>query len=1636
MQVRQLAAGCRLPDNRPAIRVDVPPLRGTIRGSAGELSVDENPAPLPPILQRIQNTRRDLLDLSARNRLISTPRGSSQGRRIEVVDERAEDLFRLLVRERRAMSFLPAPGEPEAAEDPGEPREGDPLGLPQPADDPAEKPADGPDPRHSDTKLQTRLTSERLQQRLLDMAYDARTYEQDQGVSILYLAIGFLKWYETAAADRPRFAPLLLIPVDLDRSSVASRFTLRFRDEDVATNLSLQEKLRAEFGISLPDVPDLDDLSPSAYFDEVKKAARDRPRWEVLPDDVTLWFFSFAKYLMYRDLDPSTWPEHAPLAGNPTLARLLGEGFEAEPPICGDLEKIDPLIPVSTTVHVTDADSSQAIVIEEVRRGRDLVVQGPPGTGKSQTITNLIASAVKQGKTVLFVAEKLAALEVVSSRLDRMGLGAMCLPLHSNKANKKAILEDLARTIGLGRPKDAPSASQGLAHLQQEIASLNRHAEVMNTPVEPSGLTPFAILGRLARLYGRGVEATALPLTGPDTWTPETFAQRLREVSDLQEHLKTMGPPSSHPWRGVRRVDPLLPADFQDLRKQIAGASAALGRMLDASRNLADALGVTLAEGASRTDADGLVRFAGWVVDAPPIDTSAILNPAWNLMPEDIGDLAARGERLRKLRDRLDGQVSDLAWTTDLGPVRTQIAAHGRSWFRWFRGSYREAVRTLKGLHKGPLPGKVADRLDVLDSVIAAQGLARSLDERADNRELGREAFGSLWRGSESNWAAIDEVVRWDARCRSAKLPWGHREVLARLGSLDPCRARIAETIAPATEAPQRLGEIDRVLSIDPGDAFGADSLDSVAIRDWVDRLQSWDRKAEDLSVWMGYQRRRRKLEEAQLGALALAVHQGGVAFDRAVDVFEVAYHQSLIREVFRRDRDLAEFEGPAHAREIETFRALDLARLGVSREEVATAHYEAIPRGGIGGEMKVVRREIEKKRRHIPIRKLMKEAGNAIQGVKPVFMMSPISVAQYLEPGGLTFDLLLIDEASQITPVDALGAMARAKQVVVVGDDKQLPPTKFFSKMIDDGEPSADDEGDLNAGDLESILGLCVAQGMSQRMLRWHYRSRHHSLIAVSNREFYDGRLFVVPSPYPTSEAAGLRFRHIPEGRFDRGNSATNRVEARAIAQAVIDHAASTPQKSLGVGAFSVAQRDAIRAELEPLLRERAELSAFFAGGRPEAFFIKNLENIQGDERDVIFISVGYARDPSGALTMNFGPLSSSGGERRLNVLISRARERCEVFSSITADDIDLDRARSRGASAFRTFLRYAQTGVLEGGATSQAERDSDFEAQVAESLERLGHEVRAHVGTEGFVIDLAVVDPSQPGRYLLGIECDGATYHSARSARDRDRLRESVLRDRGWNLHRVWSVDWFHRPEEQLQKLVAAIEAARLRAVASPSPIQSEPPTQAASAPIPVPERHDPQEEPTEPEAVGEGWVTPYVVADFAVPKDRPIPEVGLNVLTGCVADVVKIEGPIHRDEVARRVLSLWGQPRSGARISEAIQGAIDEAVATGRVRAEGEFLAHVEQTTVPVRSREGLDSPSLKKAEMIAPSEMREAIGRLVENVVGVRRDEVASLVAKALGFKTTPAKLKESLDALLEAMIEAGSLTVREERLYPS
>jgi very-short-patch-repair endonuclease len=895
---------------------------------------------------------------------------------------------------------------------------------------------------------------------------------------------------------------------------------------------------------------------------------------------------------------------------------------------------------------------------------------------------------------------------------------------------------------------------------------------------------------------------------------------------------------------------------------------------------------------------------------------------------------------------------------------------------------------------------------------------------------MGDAAFGSGWCKERSDWKQLRKVTSWWSEHRSDHLPKDIRGRLARV--VPSAEDKHALTVLRASLPKIRSGwaELVEFLDLDVKWAFGLQSDSDLSLDALAERLAVWRRAPERLTKWIAFMDRARLAREAGLQSLVEGLFTGDLPGSNLLPTFDRSYFEAMRTELFARHPELKKFDGEVHNRVVDSFRKLDLMRMTLAKEQIAHQHASALPRnaGGIGP-LGILNGEFAKKRNHLPIRQLLERAGPVVQQIKPIFLMSPLSVAQFLKPGAISFDLLVVDEASQIEPVDALGAIARCQQIVVVGDERQLPPTRFFAKLtgnVDDRDE--DDEATFQVRDAESVLDLCLAKGLPHRMLNWHYRSKHQSLIAVSNRAFYDNRLFIVPSPYDAVAGMGLKFNYLPDAHYDRGNTRTNPKEALAVAEAVIRHAREMPEKTLGVATFSVAQRQAILNELELMRRANPDTEDFFGRGTNEPFFVKNLENIQGDERDVIFISLGYGRTSTGYIAMSFGPLNADGGERRLNVLISRAKIRCEVFSSITGDDIDLERSKGRGVAALKMFLAFAQTGKLGIAESTGREADSVFEEQVAARLTALGYDVKMQIGAAGFFIDLAISDPDKPGRFVLGIECDGIQYHSSRSARDRDRLRQNVLEAHGWIIHRIWSTDWFLRPNEELAKVKEAIEAAKAQ--------WRELDEEIAKPKIAVPLHFTAREEGDVDVITGhvaeeQIAAVAYVEAKLSVrqqvePHETPLADMARHVIR-----VIEVEGPIHDSEIVVRIRSAWGLARAGSRIRDAVQAAIDASKRNGAI-VGGPFYMAPAQATV-VRSRADVMSPSLRKPEVLPPEEIKAAISSIVDANFGAEKEQLVPAVARLFGFGSTSSQLRAVIEGSMMEMIAAKKLKIEGNHL---
>lgn len=1549
------------------------------------------------IEELLAKARQSLLDMSNRNRLLNCRLDSE--RTVRVLDELPDQVYRVLVNEGETMGFLPAPGTEGGDLDLGESD----SELAQPEDGDA---INDTARRHTDRRLQTDLSGARLQTRLLRMHTEARTAIEEQGINVLHLAVGFLKWYESESSDTPRYAPLILVPAKLERRSATSKFRLAWSEEDIETNESLAVKLQNEFRLTLPRLSeDAKEVTPSAYLAQVRKAVH-VARWEVV-DEILLGFFAFGKLRMWKDLSSDAWGGGTGPADSDIIrAILLGQQIQEQSPY-GDEDFIDALPAAQDLLLVKDADSSQVLTIVDAMDGRNLVVQGPPGTGKSQTITNIIANAVASGKRVLFVAEKMAALEVVKRWLDEVGLGDSCLELHSFKASKTHVLKSIDKTIKLGRPVplDRTADSHELVQLRKK---LNDFAFAMNTPLVDGGPSPHVAIGTAERWRGTDppLEHTPMPIAA--RWSSSQIAHGAAAVELLAKHLGAVGNPQTHPWRGVM-TPAVLPRD-QDRLQELAGELLSILRDLRAAlESLGDSLGFRYSY--SLAHCEPMVDLCDLLLRRPVgADARAIAGPIWRTRSAEVFQLSSDGLQFVELHGALAQQVNEGAMGTDYGPTLEVVKRMGRSAARFLSREYwRARKHFLAACRREKRPTSYEQALRMLEDLCRYSKLEASIAERDS---LGAEAFGRQWNGLQSDWRLLHEVSKW-VQC-----------VIDRYKTnsfLAHCEAVSDEDLTLFRDNLKRLADKARatvtewchLLHYDCHEAFGENER-KVPLERWEARLEEIREAAGSVYQWIEYRKARDRCRELGMETLSNLADQGTVRPDRLAPQYEYSWAEAVLDAAMRERPVLAEFNGTTHQHVIEQFRSLDRRLIDTTRQYLAARLWEQLPHLTEGtpdaSPMSRLVHTLRMKRRIPPIRRLMELCGRVIQRIKPCFMMSPMSVAQFLPPGRVEFDLLVIDEASQMKPEDALGALARCSQCVIVGDPRQLPPTQFFDRL---GE--GDDEEDA-IGDVESILDAAAQPIGGQsggRMLRWHYRSKHESLIAFSNKEFYENRLHVFPSPDPAGGDLGLVSHHIPNGTYARSGSRKNMVEAEAVVSAVVAHARKHGELSLGVVALSKQRQEAIMDKLEEARRANRDVEWFFDEARREPFFVKNLENVQGDERDVIFISIGYGRDPQGYLHMNFGPINHESGWRRLNVLITRARRRCEVFHSIHPDEVRLtdltedEHYSLRGRVALRNYLKYVETGQLEQPGLPGQDVESPFEDSVARALRTRGLEVVPQVGVAGFRVDLGVLDPKNPGRYLLGIECDGATYHSARSARDRDRLRQEVLERLGWRVHRIWSLDWWRNREGELDRLLLAVEEARLDAATHRHPASgSTGPSEAA----PV-ERTDLRKEPGRPHEIVS---QPYVKYLGAEPVAGHPGDLSVDALGRLVVKIVEVESPIHEDELCRRVAELFALRRTSEPIREAAMGACRAAERLGRLVRRGSFLWIPGMERPPVRSRADLQMD----VRLIAPEEIQDAAAKIRELDGGLAESALVAEVARSLGYERVGAIIREYVRSALD------------------
>lgn len=1545
------------------------------------------------ILPKLEASRKELLDLGMRNTLLNYK--VPKGRGIHVVQEKSASIFELIVRQNKAMTFLgmPVKAEDDIAE--VEPLKEEELGI-----------------AYSDTRLQTAEIEEKLQTRILNTYYAARTSIEEQGVNILYLSLGMLNWQEQGNTTELRQAPLVLIPVSLERSSASERFRLRYTTGEIGANLSLAAKMMADFNITVPDLGDIEDFDLKAYMADIAARVKHHSSWSIDQDAIELGFFSFGKFMIYHDLDSQKWPEGSKPDEHANLTALFGAGFTDPAPTATDAHNLDKETRAHELFQVVDADSSQVLAMLAVHEGRNLVIQGPPGTGKSQTITNLIANAVGQGKKVLFVAEKMAALEVVKRRLDSIHLGEACLELHSHKANKRELHVELKRILDLGKPT--------LTHLQNELGELdayrgklNGYCNSINKEIGKSGLSGQKVIGYLQQITEqyKGVKLVNVPFTDLENWDFMRMRKAEGMAQLIEARLKDIGVPVNLLFYGTT-LNLLLSHEQEAYQALIGEVLKHTHALTKESHEVATWL--LMPKPGTAKEVDQLIAMANVVSESPDLSDIAVKDSAWNANYEDLRELLEKGEALSKLRQAYEQVLLPEAWDQNVLHIRQNLLAHGHKWYRFIIGDYKRSVKELAALSQVPLPKAIADKIKYTEDILAASRLNNAI---AEQQSLAQRVFGTRWQKLRSRWQELHQVLQFLSKINSAIAgliyPAGLLEVLSRNENPAAVSQLAHQLKATASNHRESLLALLDKLKFDQDIVPQNRQLSQLDFAGQEVLLRSWyDRFAEihQAVQWNNLVETAHQEGFGQLVTLA-TTWQDAAAYLKVS--LQKTWYEYLIMQVMTERPPLRGFERTSHEETIDKFKKLDELSLVYNRARVALKHFEGLPRQEGGGQMNVLRTEFNRKSRHMPIRRLMQEAGLAIQTIKPVFMMSPMSIASFLPPGGIEFDLVIFDEASQVRPVEALGAILRGQQLVVVGDTKQLPPTSFFDKMNTDTE----DEDNVTA-DMQSILGMADSQGAAQRMLRWHYRSRHESLISLSNKQFYENKLVIFPSP-GSKHQMGLAFHHLPNAVYDRGKTRTNPIEAETVAEAVIAHALRHPKQSLGVVAFSTSQMQAIQNALEIKRRKNPEAEVFFSSHVNEPFFVKNLENVQGDERDVIFISIGYGRIEDGKVPVNFGPLNNEGGERRLNVLITRAKYRCEIFTNITADDIKTTATTKFGIRALKSFLYFAQHGKFDMDQDIPVDTERPFEQMIADRLTASGYTVRNKVGSEGFYIDLGVVDPDHPGRYLLGIDCDGEAYAKSRSARDRDRLRKQVLQNMGWKMYHIWSTEWYRNPEREFQRLLECLEKVKTQTVLDDQ-VEEEIKLELSSLV---------REEPEVVDLSVPLYEQSKLVLGSIADELHLIP---FGKLANWITEVVRKESPVHFDEVARRITEAAGISKVGSRIRYTLDAAAKFAENSGLIVRKGDFLWYPEMDIPAIRDRSAL-SPTSKKLAYIAPEEMNQAIIKVVREAIAIQAELAVPLVAKLFGFSRVTEEIKKELLTAVEQRVDKGIIIKEGELL---
>lgn len=1469
-------------------------------------------------------------------------------------------------------------------------------------------------------RLRSYLVEYDLALSLTHLYRSSRVSLEENGANTLYLALGWLKWFETPSSERPRYAPILLLPVEIVRKPALRGYVIRGRGEESMLNITLLEMLRQNFGITIscldPLPKDENGADVRLIFSIIRKMIMTQKRWDV-EEQAMLGTFSFSKFIMWNDIHSNA----EVLQQNVIISSLMSGKMQwAATEMDTDASELDhKLSPMDVALPVS-VDASQLEAVCDAVKGKSFILHGPPGTGKSQTITNIIANSLYNGKRVLFVAEKMAALSVVQKRLENIGLSPFCLELHSNKTNKSDVILQLRGTSEVSRSKVPEEFEREAQHLFRVRQQLNEYVENLHQ-VHPSGFSLYEAITNYFSL--KDTDEVSFPVNLLEGLSKNQFYEWNEIIQEMALEGRISGHPHDNPISDFLLTE-YSPQLKEEIDKTLSGLIDHFTALKPELSKCLEFFGMSLLS--TEEQCKCFVELLHAIIDIPILTSSLFMLPNINDHSQNISEIAKQGkmrdELLSQLLNSFDKSFLELSGQQYLNEWK----GISQCWFLPRLLKTRKFIKKIK-IYSSKATVTTGNVQSTLQMLVSYQQLKAEVDK---NHSLLSSFFESKAQPDRENWSDVEKTLQSAQTIHRLLLKLANdrselslikktfkKNLSCGFASFRELNKDLFEKVASLHSQILLLdGTLQATAGVSVSSGNGAD-IDF--IEGALSQAHLWRDNTHRLKDAYRWQLVSTKLSDAGLNFLPQVYKTQHLPADQLHNLFLKGFYHCLAEYIISQKSTLQLFKGEAFNEKVNLFRELNTQYQSLIKKELFAKLAAKVPsfvsEASQNSEVGILQKYIRSNGRGFSIRKLFDSIPNLLPRMCPCMLMSPISVAQYLDITHEKFDLIVFDEASQMPTSEAVGAISRGKNIIVVGDPKQMPPTSFFTT-------NTVDEENLELEDMESILDDCLTLSMPSKYLLWHYRSKHESLIAFSNSQYYDNKLLTFPSPDNLDTRVTL---NPIQGYYDKGKSRQNKAEARAVVDEIVRRLSdiSLRKRSIGVVTFSSVQQTLIEDQLSDVFALNPYLEEV-ALNCEEPIFIKNLENVQGDERDIILFSVGYGPDENGRVSLNFGPLNRDGGERRLNVAVSRARYEMKVFSTLRADQIDLKKTSAKGVAGLKSFLEFAEKGIPSIVNTSSQMPKADMSQIIAKELRQRGFKVETQIGCSGFRVDIGIVNPKNPSTYLLGILCDGANYSIAKTARDREVVQSSVLKMLGWNIHRVWTMDWWEDSQKVMDHILKAIdEAKHKKSQPKGEEMRREAPrpllNTALSAPAVV--EFTPKNE--EEYNVARIPLFGSQTEEFLLSKNEP------NILKQ-LDYVMRSEAPISHALLYKRILGAWSISRLGTRL---------DACLISLLKRKPYHITKADGIVYYWNSKEEHDTYSKYRVNSerdvadLPPEEVANGMKAILEEQIALPQVDLIRLTAKLFGYGRTGPNVDVAMKRGVQLLLERNEIKIEDDKV---